>query len=151
MSAVAEKTVVVWVAGTRVYLSRHAVERYHERVRPALSPERVREEMREVLRQGERLLTPPEWLLEASSLARELAADWWLVLGDSIVLPIAQGRAVTCLTRSDFGELYRERRSAQRASQPRRDEPRKGNPKGRMKAREAARAQRRREKAMDYE
>jgi hypothetical protein len=85
------------------HLTTHAIDRFRERVRPALAWEQAEHEFRAVLSLAEETPHPPAWLA-----GRELQrASMYLVLGD-LVMPLTRsaitpGRwlVTTCLTRAE--------------------------------------------------
>lgn len=109
---------LVKVAGRRVALTTHALERYCERVRP-LAVDQARAELAALLEQcGELLAGGPDWVDSDSD-------EWFVVLGDDVALPLSPPRsrggpwiAVSCLTRGL--PTARERRSRARHRSSRR-------------------------------
>lgn len=103
-----------------VRLSRHAVERYRDRLRPALSlPAAKRELQRLASTQGVLVSERPEWCCS------DHGRGGFLLLGDDVCLPVAldAGRvalALTCLVRGDLPEGERRRRNRRRAERRRR-------------------------------
>ena len=80
-----------------VEISHHAVERFRERVRPTLSVEQAEDELARLLAEyGEWVDGPPDWHFEHPH------ADGWLMLGDSIVFPVAGGLVITCICRAGY-------------------------------------------------
>ena len=99
-----------------VELSRHAVERFQQRVRPALEPLEAEEELARLALVAELTSEPPDW--HAVSCAQR--ASWYLVAAD-IVLPLKQHAtephvlvATTCMARGELSEDVRRRRRARR-------------------------------------
>ena len=99
-----------------VQLSRHAVERFQERVRPALGFPEAEDELARLTLAAELAAEPPAW--HAASCAQ--IAPWYLVVGD-VVLPLKQHRtepdvlvATTCLARGERSEDARRRLRARR-------------------------------------
>ena len=91
----------------------HAVRRYQERVRPALS---LAEAEADLLRLAEThggiTDNPPEWRQDWWD---QFSNTRWLIIGDHIALPItADGIATTCFARGDFSPERRERRNESR-------------------------------------
>ena len=103
-----------------VRIGPHAVTRYHERVRAALSLARVHDEMRGVLPNGEVVIARPSWIVTCTSLA-----DAWLQIGDDVAFPLLADEtgkddyfATTCVTKGteldDHGVDRRRARKAKR-------------------------------------
>lgn len=86
-------------------ISEHAVARYQERVKPALGRDDALEDLVRMLALAERRPGAPTWVTS------EQDADEWFVLADDIAFPVRSGQVVTCLTRSQPGEVVREERS----------------------------------------
>jgi hypothetical protein len=112
-----------------ITLSHHAIQRFHERVRPALDRDSAADELARIALAGRVLGEAPAW--HAASAAQE--APLYLVLGD-VVLPLKPtGRdagyvATTCLARgswSDASRARRNRRRSCRAADPGRRPPQK--------------------------
>lgn len=125
---------VVFVGHRRLHLCRHAVERYQERVRPALGLAQVLSELDRVLRHATVTRERPEWATGSN------AATEWVVLTDSICFPVVGADLVTCLTRGEFGSKVRVVRQEDR----REFAARKGRPGYRKKHGKVARQERRR-------
>lgn len=94
----------------------HAISRFRERVRPALTWEHAEREFRAVLALAEETLHAPAWLAER----QRQHADRYLVLGD-LVMPltpsaVTPGRwlVTTCLTRGGISDVAREGRNSRR-------------------------------------
>lgn len=100
--------------GRPFHLTEHAVDRYQERVRPALSPEAAKADLLRLIAACGRQGTPPEW-----AISNEYVTDWFLFIGDDVCLPIHKGSAVTCLTRGGLPELTRARRNERKQAQRR--------------------------------
>lgn len=103
-----------------VELSVHAIQRYRERVRPALGEPQLEAELVCVLLHGEISTTPPSWL---SGGAKRSGA--YLGLGD-IVFPLVHAGpdlmvAVTCLCRGTISPDSRGARNQRRQARCRRD------------------------------
>lgn len=81
----------------------HCIERFHERVRPALSAYVAASELFRLMATfGEFSPSPPGWAADATE------AEGWLLLGEDIALPLRDGRAISCLTRSGYSESERD-------------------------------------------
>lgn len=108
----------VRVGGRTLVLSRHALERYQERVKPTLEGEALVADLRRVIVHAEVVERAPGWVRD------EHAASSFVVLGDAIVFPVVAGSLATCLTRSGIGDESRSgkararRERAERRSQP---------------------------------
>ena len=99
-----------------IELSRHAVERFRERVRPGLDVDAASDELARLAAIGEIHEEAPEWL---ASRQRQVAS-LYLVAGD-VVLPLQfrMGEddcygAMTCLVRGGLSLEARARRHARR-------------------------------------
>lgn len=97
-----------------VRLSRHCVERFHERFRPALDVIGARHELERLLEHSEIAAEPPEWM------ARKMRqrSDAYLIVGDDLVLPLdtighssEELIAKTCIDRGGISEHARRRRN----------------------------------------
>jgi hypothetical protein len=122
-----------------VRLTRHAIRRYQERVKPALDFGQAEDELRRLLPLMDRKRVPPAWI-DPERLERE--ADVWLGLGGEIALPTYAGLITTCLTRSEPSEEARERQTeGRRARKARQSQPGKREKHGKV-AREARRQRR---------
>jgi hypothetical protein len=103
-----------------VELSVHAIQRYRERVRPALGEPQLEAELICVLLHGEISTTPPPWLSQGAQ-----RCDAYLGLGD-IVFPLMHAHpdlmvAVTCLCRGAISPDSRHARNQRRQARCRRD------------------------------
>jgi len=104
-----------------VRLSRHCVDRFHARFRPAADAARAEAELRAMLPCADLVHEVPEWLEE-----RRRSADAYLVIGDDLAMPlvpVSGGRAyvaVTCLSRGTISPGERARRKARRDARRRR-------------------------------
>jgi hypothetical protein len=105
-----------------IHLTRHAVERFQERVRPALEFADAETELAKLALVGELINEPPRW--HADRCAQ--IAPWYLVIGD-VLLPLNAHRsdpgefvATTCLTRGTYSDdARRRRRNRRRSHRPR--------------------------------
>ena len=95
-------------------LSPHAVERFHERFRPALDEIRARQDLQRLIEHGEIADEPPDWM--ASRMQQE--ADAYLIVGNDLVLPLAAAGplgerliAKTCIPRGGISPTARHRRN----------------------------------------
>lgn len=98
----------------RVRLSRHCVERFHERFRPALDLIRARAELERLIEHGEIAGEPPEWMAQKM----RQSSDAYLIVGDDLVLPLdcigyraEELIAKTCIDRGGISEAARRRRN----------------------------------------
>ena len=98
------------------HLTTHAISRFRERVRPALTWEHAERELGAVLALAEETPHAPAWLAER----QRHHADLYRVLGD-LVMPltastVTPGRwlVTTCLTRGGISDLAREARNSRR-------------------------------------
>jgi hypothetical protein len=100
-----------------VLLSHHCVERFHERVRPALDRIAARRELEALIAHGEIADEPPEWM--ARTMREE--AEAYLIVTDDLVLPLVHtglgdivAIAKTCIARGGISEKARENRNRRR-------------------------------------
>ena len=98
------------------HLTTHAISRFRERVRPALTWEHAEREFNAVLALADATPHAPAWLAERQ---RQHAA-LYLVLGD-LAMPLAASTVTpdrwlvtTCLTRGGISDLARETRNSRR-------------------------------------
>lgn len=113
------------------HLTTHAISRFRERVRPALTWTHAEREFNHVLALAEATPHPPAWMAER----QRQHADLYLVLGD-LVMPLAAsavtpGRwlVTTCLTRGGISDLARQTRNSRRQRrQPTSDRRRERTP-----------------------
>lgn len=104
------------MSATTVDLSLHAIERFQQRMRPALTLAAAEEELAELMALGEIVGQPPDWFAR-----RQLQhAPCYLVVGD-FVLPLVPARydpevlcATTCVARGGLSDKARERRNSHR-------------------------------------
>jgi hypothetical protein len=98
-----------------VSLSRHCIERFRARFRPALDAATAGAELEAILPCGRIAVEPPPWLAD-----RRREPDAYLLLGDDVAMPLmrsgttGQFHAVTCLSRGSISPAERERRNAKR-------------------------------------
>jgi hypothetical protein len=104
---------------TPVEFSRHAVERYEERVRPGLSHARLSEELLRMASAGRIVPAPPRWV------AWDLRSPLYLELGD-VVFPLRRSGegsswiAATCLVRGSLSPHARKSKTLRRRRRSRR-------------------------------
>jgi hypothetical protein len=96
----------------QITLSPHSVERFRERVRPALSVQSARAELERLLAQMAQVRdAAPDWLAERMAQA----SPFYALVGDALVLPLTPAGsgwvATTCLSRGHISQPARERRN----------------------------------------
>jgi len=103
-------------AKVEIRLGSHAVERFHERVRPALHLDAAELELGRLVAQGSVVADPPVWLAPRQ---RQFACCY-VVVGD-LVLPLEPDRrdrevlvALTCIARGGLSDRARQGRNARR-------------------------------------
>lgn len=114
------------MAALTIHLSDHAVERFQQRVRPALALPDAREELVHLALVAELATEPPAW--HAACCAQ--LAPWYLVIGD-VVLPLKPHWAepdaliaTTCLARGErSADVRRRRRDGRHVSRRRSRRP----------------------------
>jgi hypothetical protein len=95
----------VVIEGRQVFVSHHAIARYHERVRPMTSPGEAEEELIALLEKASFTIDQPDWAASRPSPHGE-----WVMLGDRVACVIAEGhRLTTVLVRSQVGSTVRWR------------------------------------------
>jgi hypothetical protein len=109
-------------AGQHVAYTRHVIDRYRERVKPALDLRKAREDLALLAQRCGQFTEIPEWL----DLHEDRLTGWatrWLMIGDDIAIPLQEDRtmpggqcwlAVSCLTRGGRSDLSKAKRSAAR-------------------------------------
>jgi hypothetical protein len=102
----------------RIVLSDHAVERYQERVKPALDLQAAREDLERMLPLGTFQHDPPPWDRPFDE------ADGWLLLGEGIVIPLSRNQdrrpgfwAITVLSHREISPEKRRARNDHKARQ----------------------------------
>lgn len=98
---------------TRIHLSRHAIERYRERVKPAFDLDACEAELERLVLMSEEAVEELDWEHDTGE-----RADCYLILSDGIALALVHSSdrgflAKTCLTRcghSEQGKRFRNRR-----------------------------------------
>lgn len=101
------------VCGRTLHLREHAVERYHERVRPALTLEQATAELLHVIEFASWTRVRPEWHKIGDAVA-DRPTDAWLLLGDGVAFPVHGNSIVTCVTNAGGSPATRERRAERR-------------------------------------
>ena len=95
-------------------ISAHAAEQYRSRVKPALGVDAARAELEQLRLVGELTAVEPAWANAAKP------APFYLVVSDSVALPLARQRtgwiATTCVTRNTYTPTRRAQRNAYKAS-----------------------------------
>lgn len=96
-----------------VMFSRHAVERFCERVRPGLDIETAQQEMTRLLGSALVVADPPLWLPRAGA---RRSGDRYLVIADLVLplRPVGAGErylATTCIARGTITPATRSRRN----------------------------------------
>ena len=96
-------------------VSSHAIERYRERVKPALDFDPAKLELEALLEiAGPFETEPPEWMR-----GEQPENDGFIELSDGIVAAIQGGYVATILTRSGASSVYRQRRNENKAAKKR--------------------------------
>ncbi len=100
--------------GQPIMFTRHALDRYRERVQPALGYREVVDAVRRILAHGRISGEAPSWLAQR----QRTSSSHYLEIGD-VVFPLrggvaANGRlvAVTCIARGGISAPARQRRKA---------------------------------------
>jgi hypothetical protein len=116
-------TVRYTLVAVRWWFTDHAIERYAQRVRPALTRAQARHELMRIVEHGEIAHARPAWLRYHGT------ADGYLLVAD-VCFPLRRRGnrwiALTCLTRGSLtpherrerSELHRARRQAARRKPP---------------------------------
>ena len=95
--------------GMKLYLTHHAVTRYHERVKPALLRRQAKVEFEALLAQAEKLGEPPAWLR-----SEHPDADDYIELADGIVAAVVGNKATTVLIRASGSPAHHRRKKEAR-------------------------------------
>jgi hypothetical protein len=104
-----------------VRFTRHCVEQYQLRFRPALDLICAEADLTMIAGCGHMTTAPPGWLAD-----RRREADAYFLVGEDLVMPLVRSTtstswvAVTCLSRGTISPMERDRRRARRARAPRR-------------------------------
>ncbi len=99
-----------------VRFTRHCVEQYQLRFRPALDLIGAQAELAPIAGCGQMSTAPPGWLAD-----RRRQADAYFLVGEDLVMPLVRSRstggwlAVTVLSRGTISPVERERRRARRS------------------------------------
>ncbi|MGA7396861.1 MAG: hypothetical protein WBW62_05370 [Solirubrobacterales bacterium] len=113
----------------QVLLSEHAIERFRERFRPALSLAKAAVELRWLVgKAGTVSNRQPKW----ASIENEAAPDAFLTIGEDLILLLKLGNgrmtAVTCLCRGTIRKSERNKRRNGRRSRKHLSEMRRQRP-----------------------
>jgi hypothetical protein len=87
-------------------LSKHAIQRFHERVKPALSAKAAAAELRALVDMADLVTDPPEWMQDTRP------TDRWLELADGIAAAVAGNTVTTILLRGGADPAARARKQA---------------------------------------
>jgi hypothetical protein len=110
--------------GSEMRISGHAVDRYHEYIRPALLRREALDEMVRLLRiYGYCEEQRPQW---ATIREQDAAADAWVHMNDDVVFPVRHGILTTCRVR---GTVSPEQRAAKKRDRQWRQRKRRGTQK----------------------
>lgn len=119
------------VAGQPCALSRHAAQRYWQRIRPGLpsADAAIPELLRVIATAGQLLTERPAWLPETER-QRTGKFEMWLAIGDDIVMPLTPGIngrmfATTVLVANGECKNAHQRRDARRRAHKRRRQERR--------------------------
>lgn len=106
------------VAGRRVVLTDHAVERYVDRIRHDWEPEAAELDLTALLESVGTVDGPPEWRARRGPGSDYEDSRFWAYLGDGIAFPLLPdpaGRdylvAMTCMTKGGMAASARKARS----------------------------------------
>jgi hypothetical protein len=105
---------------TRIQVSQHAVDRFVERVRPALDVGEARHELERLIDQCGQIGDRPDWQDHRADLCER-----WLWIGPDICLPVQRDLAITVLVRGLVPDQHRRnlnqaKQAARRAARSRR-------------------------------
>jgi hypothetical protein len=98
-----------------VRFTRHCIEQYQLRFRPALDLRGAEAELASIAGCGRMTTAPPGWLAD-----RRRDADAYFVIGEDLVMPLVRSTptapwvAVTCLSRGTLSSMERDRRRRRR-------------------------------------
>lgn len=110
-------TLPILTQAGEVVVTKHALGRYIERVKPAYTLKHAHYELAQLLPQADCFDVMPEWAEHRNHDNAEVyETDAFLVLCDSIIFPIFDGFAMTTLVRGSMGPVVREARSRARRS-----------------------------------
>jgi hypothetical protein len=102
----------VIIDGHKLRITEHAIEQFRQRCRPALDFKAAKGELMALLHDHGRItLERPAWSRSATT---RHGTEAWVLIGDSVALPVLGGAAITCLTRGGIPEEERARRKARR-------------------------------------
>lgn len=91
------------------HLTAHAVDRYQERVKPALTFDAAKAEVERLVELAEFTTVEPGWTSYGLR-----PPDGWLIACDSIAFPVMSKSVLTCITRSGIGDEARKLRTARK-------------------------------------
>lgn len=123
MAARSKIVTVATVPGMgRLSLSRHAVERYIERVRPGLGFLHAVDDLRGLLQRCGRRVDRPAWVADnedEDDRYGEVCEDLWVALGEDVVFVVVKPErdimvVVTCLARGHISDAARSHRGESR-------------------------------------
>lgn len=106
-----------------IVLSDHAVERYQERVKPALDLQAAREDLTRMLRIATVQKETPSW---GQGESHGQPVDAWAIISEGVCAPLARRHdgsgyfAITVLTHRGISDESRARRNVAKAAQRRR-------------------------------
>lgn len=97
-----------------IELTSHAIQRFHERIKPNLDRDQAETELRALLEIAEHVTEKPEW---AGHDGFGMPSDCWMVIPDCCALPCRVCRdghlaVLSCIPPSTFGQHIYERRLA---------------------------------------
>lgn len=109
-----------------IYLTEHAIERYHERVKPALAPEQARREAITLARRAEPTRDRPRWWYQRQG---DDVLEAWAYVTEGIAFGLVKRDngwvALTCCTAGGMSDVVREaRRRRKRIAKARRRDQR---------------------------
>lgn len=101
-------------------LSRHAIEQFHIRVRPALTPDQAKVELQRLAHIGR-----PVQTVDWHEPDAEDPPDYYLELSDGIALVVCGNTALTCIARGTSSPEYRKYRTRRHKRRKARSQARK--------------------------
>ena len=94
-------------------VSDHAIQRFHERVKPALSLDAAKRELEVLVRLAGIPGHKPDWLYLPEEATR--ATDAYLTLSDGIVAPVVGRHITSVITRAGSNATHRANKNRARA------------------------------------
>lgn len=92
----------------------HAIERYVDRVKPCLTIDQAREEVRRLFETVVGFSkAPPYWHAQGRE---RTPFELYAMVGDGIAFGIKDGLAITCLTRGGYSDEVREAQNTRKAA-----------------------------------